>query len=309
VARTLLGWGFRRITLLDGGTVSYSNPVRQSLFEFEDCKDGGKPKAEAAAAALKRIFPGTQTRGVQLNIPMPGHFVTSEAAQKEAFEAADTLEALIAEHDAIALLTDTRESRWLPTMLAAKHDKLLINSALGFDSYMVMRHGGGPHGAKDGEERLGCYFCNDVVAPQNSMKDRTLDQQCTVTRPGLAPIAGALLVELLVGLLHHPDRQHAPVGAAEGSGGLGKLGELPHQVRGSLATFNANSVVGQAFPQCTACSACVVDAYEREGKDLLLRAFNNPTALEDLTGLTELMAQSAAIDELLLDGSGSDDDF
>ena len=37
VARCLLGWGVRNITLVDNGTVSYSNPVRQSLFSFKVC--------------------------------------------------------------------------------------------------------------------------------------------------------------------------------------------------------------------------------------------------------------------------------
>ena len=52
------GWGVRTITFVDSAKVSFSNPVRQPLFEFEDCLDGGKPKAECAAASLKRIFPG-----------------------------------------------------------------------------------------------------------------------------------------------------------------------------------------------------------------------------------------------------------
>ena len=34
--------------------------------------------------------------------------------------------------------------------------------------------------------------------------NRSMDEQCTVTRPGLAPIAAAMAVELAVGLLHHP---------------------------------------------------------------------------------------------------------
>jgi len=93
--------------------------------------------------------------------------------------------------------------RWLPTVIAAAKKKVLINVALGFDSYLVMRHGlhsststpaveqekssnfGTNHADPPAfyPRRLGCYFCNDIVAPGNSMADRSLDQQCTVTRP------------------------------------------------------------------------------------------------------------------------------
>lgn len=54
VARCLLGWGIYDVTFVDCGTISYSNPARQSLFIFEDT---GKGKAEQAAYRLKTIFP------------------------------------------------------------------------------------------------------------------------------------------------------------------------------------------------------------------------------------------------------------
>lgn len=125
VARTLLGWGIRHITFVDNGNVSYSNPVRQNLFEFADCANGGKPKAQAAADALKRIFPSVTTTGHTLTISMPGHSVETELEEAEA--AATKLDQLVREHDVVFLLTDTRESRWLPSLLCATHDRCLID--------------------------------------------------------------------------------------------------------------------------------------------------------------------------------------
>lgn len=36
IARNLLAWGVRNITLVDNSNISHSNPVRQSLFTFQD---------------------------------------------------------------------------------------------------------------------------------------------------------------------------------------------------------------------------------------------------------------------------------
>ena len=79
VARSLLGWGVRHITLVDSGRVSYSNPARQCLFEFADCEQR-RFKAEAAADRLKCIFPDVQSEGVVLSIAMPGHPLVSTPA-------------------------------------------------------------------------------------------------------------------------------------------------------------------------------------------------------------------------------------
>ena len=47
------------------------------------------------------------------------------------------LEKLISEHDVVFLLMDTRESRWLPSVIGASQQKIVINAALGFDTFMV----------------------------------------------------------------------------------------------------------------------------------------------------------------------------
>ena len=200
------------------------------------------------------------------------------------------------------------ESRWLPTLLAAKLGKQAINAALGFDSLMVMRHGqpaapdadaavAGSRGRSSGAH-LGCYFCNDVVAPANSMLRRTLDQQCTVSRPGLSMIASALAVELMVTVLHHPAGGAAEADLGGGLEARGRsescLGCVPHQLRASLPMFRVDAMVGRSFDKCTACSAIVLEAYGAGGFEFLLSAFNRATYLEDLTGLTQMHAETEA---------------
>ncbi|KAF9439057.1 Autophagy protein 7 [Entomortierella beljakovae] len=316
VARSLLGWGVRNITFVDNAKVSFSNPVRQPLFEFVDCLEGGKDKAVTAAESLRKVYPGVNAVGHSFSIPMPGHPVSSqqyESVQKDVAK----LEDLFNQHDAIFLLMDSRESRWFPTLLGARMKKIVINAALGFDTFLVMRHGIGldrEYHASAGSTPLGCYFCNDVVAPTDSLSDRTLDQQCTVTRPGLSAIASAMAVEMMVSLLHHPDGLRAPAdksdeeGDQETSGKIGSaLGLLPHQIRGFLSRFKNLVISGQAYDRCTACSDAILEAYDQQGFEFLIRVFQDAKHLEDITGLTKMKEESEDMDMEWAEGSDEDD--
>uniref|UniRef100_A0A7N5KRX6 Ubiquitin-like modifier-activating enzyme ATG7 n=1 Tax=Ailuropoda melanoleuca TaxID=9646 RepID=A0A7N5KRX6_AILME len=261
-------------------------------------------------------------RGFNMSIPMPGHPVNfSSVTLEQARRDVEQLEQLIESHDVVFLLMDTRESRWLPAVIAASKRKLVINAALGFDTFVVMRHGlkkpkqqgagdlcsghlvapadllGSSLFANIPGYKLGCYFCNDVVAPGDSTRDRTLDQQCTVSRPGLAMIAGALAVELMVSVLQHPEGGYAIASSSDDrmNEPPTSLGLVPHQIRGFLSRFDNVLPVSLAFDKCTACSSKVLDQYEREGFNFLAKVFNSSHSfLEDLTGLTLLHQETQA---------------
>lgn len=296
VSRALMGWGVREITFVDNGRVSYSNPVRQPLFTFKDCFSDanglGAFKATRASEVLKEIFPGVTSAGHNMEVPMIGHPVSDN--EKENFE---KLEELFEAHDVIFLLMDSRESRWLPTLMGIAQNKTVINAALGFDSYLIMRHS-----PLDMENRLGCYYCNDVVAPVDSLSDRTLDQMCTVTRPGGALMASSLAVELLVSILQHPEKQYAPVGGS-------KFGEVPHQIRGFLHNFQQSKFSMPAYKHCSACSTTVVGMYKKEKWEFVKKCLNSTAYLEEVCGLKQVQeeAERAALE--LDDLSFSDEDF
>ncbi|GAA6006191.1 Atg7p [Rhodotorula paludigena] len=326
VARTLMAWGVRKITLVDSSTVSFSNPVRQPLFEFADSLAGGKPKAATAADALKRIYPGVDAMGIELAIPMPGHPIPPTAVDSVRAQLG-TLEKLVDEHDVVYLLMDSRESRWLPTVMGAAKGKLVMNVALGFDTFLAMRHGlppsdsaattpdstpavpGAPY-----RGQLGCYYCNDIVAPMDSLSDRTLDQMCTVTRPGIASIASSTAVELMVSVLQHPLGACAPSDIAppgdepRGDGDKennSPLGIVPHQIRGFLARFENLKITGQAYDRCTGCSQAILSAYRTDAFDLVQRACEDAKYLERLTGLDKLEEET---ERMLAEGVEWDDD-
>ncbi|KAL9252263.1 Ubiquitin-like modifier-activating enzyme atg7-like protein [Drosera capensis] len=255
VARTLLGWGVRKITMVDNGRVAMSNPVRQSLYTFDDCLNGGGYKAAVSVEALKRIFPTVEAAGVVMAIPMPGHPISAKE--------------------------ENGESRWPPTLLCANTNKIVITAALGFDSFLVMRHGAGPlSSAHDNNDSLSSklnnlslhvYFKSNVGSAVHSY----------TSRAGLSPIASALAVELLVNLLHHPRRFYAEGEIASSSvteSSEQPLGILPHQIRDSRSQFSQMTLVGYSSSTCTACCPTVSSYLMSSSCDIA----------EDLTGLTEL---------------------
>lgn len=182
VGRILMGWGVKTITFVDSGTISFSNPVRQPLFTFEDCKGGVTAKAPRAAEALKEVYPGVNATGYEMTVPMAAH-PFSAAQEPQVKRDYEKLKELFETHDAIFLLMDTRESRWLPTVMGKSMGKIVMNAALGFDTYVVMRHGVKPARFEESQvnasspeekvkgEELGCYYCNDVVVPGDVSHD------------------------------------------------------------------------------------------------------------------------------------------
>lgn len=273
VARGLLAWGITKITFLDNGRVSYSNPLRQNLFNYEDSTKRNF-KAEAAACNMKNIYPLCEPKSYVNSIPMPGHYVKEESTQIT--KDIELLYKLIEENDVIFLLTDSRESRYLPILFSTYQKKLCINIALSFDSFQVMRCGRSIHTDK---EKMGCYYCVDATSlPTDSMTNKPLDLMCTVTRPGLANYASSIGVEMFIDILQK------------------EKDNVPQQVRGSIETYQNNIINSVCYDKCACCSNSILEYYEKYKLNFINNLLLTPNILDGITGLDKVKESADKID-------------
>lgn len=325
IARTLMGWGVRKLSFVDSGKVSFSNPVRQSLFTHQDAAEG-KSKAKCAREAVEAVMPDAEAEHYELEVPMPGHpHQSAEVLQKTICKLRDLIES----HDVICMLTDSRESRWLPSLLIAaaqrsaldfqpplrdsssaeaaaqeaptkKCPPLGLTVALGFDSFLVQRQ-------TYLDAPAACYFCNDLTAPKDSLAFRTLDQQCTVTRPGLSSMAAGVAGELVASLVQHREGFKANCTTCSDANGS-MLGAVPHQIRCFLADFKLCPMETEPSKMCICCSPNILDTYRREGDAFIMRVIANSAELEEISGLAAMKAAHHADDCLAFDEFDDFDD-
>ena len=278
VSRALLSWGANDITLIDHGTVSPTNPLRQSLYEYSDI---GKKKVEVAADRLRAMNPFAYIEGCHLSIPMPGHPIFSSEVESVE-EDMNQLIKYIQSRDIIFLLTDTRESRWFPCLLGKIFNKTIITIGLGIDSFLV-------NVSKPGST---CFFCNSPNAPTQTKG--TPDERCTITRPGLSMMASALAVEMIIDLLFRTDES-------------AQKGSLTFRIYVPQMSI-LRSGEETAYKACTCCSQPVRDTLLSQGLFFLFSLCN------DVDGeiLTHLVQENTKIPESISFGelydSGSDEE-
>lgn len=213
------------------------------MLTFED---RGKYKAEAVRENALKLLPSLNIDARVFTIPVPKKMASSSCTYIRLYffvgrEDLKRFAELVEGHDVVLLLTDTRESRWLPTLLAAAYDKLAITVALGFDDFLITVH------TREG----GCYFCPDPLSIPGEINggEKPLDLQCTVSRPGLSLLASGIASEMLVCIL-------------EGR----NLGEPSLHVRGFLKpSLQISSYHTRACSTCPACGFGIVKAFDSNG--------------------------------------------
>jgi ubiquitin-like modifier-activating enzyme ATG7 len=127
-----------------------------------------------------------------------------------------------------------------------------------------------------------------------------------VTRPGVAPLASSLLVELLISVLQHPTKARAPADPSKNptvqplssshpslpTPFVHPLGVVPHTIRGTLHDFHNRQVTGKPYDCCSACSDKVLELYQKDPWNFVQKALNEKGWVEEMSGLAEVQRKA-----------------
>lgn len=119
-------------------------------------------------------------------------------------------------------------------------------------------------------------------------------------------------------MLQHPEGHHAPAPVPKQDDSTSyerdppehALGLVPHQIRGFLSTFQNMMIRGESYPNCSACSKPILEAYRKDGYAFIKKALDEKDYVAELSGLAEVqrLAEKAAADLELSDDEDDDDD-
>jgi hypothetical protein len=290
--RTLVAWGGRRFALVDNGAVGLGTSARQSLMT---AADAGRRKVDAVRAHLQAMIsdPALLVDAHDFSIPMPGHAHDDMESDMKLTEDVETLSRLVQACDVMFLVTDSRESRWLPAILGRWHHKTVVTVALGFDDFLVNLNRYDSAGSTNDDDMVGnyggCYFCSDPTSlPGDSLTRRPLDLACTVTRPGLSSMAAGLAVELVMSSLflnaNNKVDDDLNGGQSEHMNRVTTHAGMDMHIRGGFSQVDDGSFFAlrtyrpSACPECCACGDRVLRALHLQGPKFLGRC------LRDLPG-------------------------
>jgi len=148
VIRTLLAYGVRNYILIDNGEISPSTVVRQLFYTRQDI---GQKKVVVSKRRILDVLGSADVETHDMKIPI----FQQRDDEEDVKHRIRILDSMVRRCDALFLLTDNRESRWLPSVLGRIHGKRTLTCAIGFDTFVCMEH----------SETTGCYFCGDIIAP------------------------------------------------------------------------------------------------------------------------------------------------
>ncbi|SBS83690.1 autophagy-related protein 7, putative (ATG7) [Plasmodium ovale curtisi] len=198
-----------------------------------------------------------------------------------------------------------------------KMPPLGITVAIGFDSFLVLRH---PYLYF----KAACYFCNDMHPPSDSLSYRTIDEKCTVSRCGISTISSSISTELLMSLTQHPFYFFAPHTEEDkyiyhdhgnitnyenvketkkketSNAFVSCLGATPHIITFNLANFTTKKLFCDAFEKCLCCSENVIRHYQQDKMGFIKNVISDSLILERITNIGELKGTEEH-DVILLD--------